>query len=277
MRKKVGNVITSDLLECLEDRHLRNEVTLEDHCLIRILSGEIRIVSSDTNRIFTKGNTFFLPRRQLITTIKKDKDNEKFKCVLIILRKDQLKKYYTQYPANRSTAHSQTIKSYENHPLLESYFSSLPPYFEIFGELPDHLISLKIDEAVTILRTIDVNIDADLADFTEQGKIDLEEFMERNYMFNMPLEKFGYLTGRSLTTFKRDFHKIYGTTPQRWLTKKRLKLAYYLISKDSKKPAEIYRDAGFENLSHFSNAFKKQFGFAPNTYFKNYFNDKIIE
>ncbi len=41
-------------------------------------------------------------------------------------------------------------------------------------------------------------------------------------MFNMSLEKFGYLTGRSLTTFKRDFFKTFKTTPQRWLTQKRL-------------------------------------------------------
>jgi len=40
----------------------------------------------------------------------------------------------------------------------------------------------------------------------QRGKhnlIDLEDFMEKNYMLNMTAEKFGYLTGRSLTTFKR--------------------------------------------------------------------------
>ena len=46
-------------------------------------------------------------------------------------------------------------------------------------------------------------------------------------MFNLPLQKFGYLTGRSLTTFKRDFSKAFSTTPQRWLTQKRLELAHY--------------------------------------------------
>jgi AraC-like DNA-binding protein len=94
-------------------------------------------------------------------------------------------------------------------------------------------------------------------DFSEPGKIDLADFMEKNYKFNMPLDRFSYLTGRSLTTFKRDFKNIYGVTPQRWLTEKRLKLAYYLLSEGNHKPAEIYREAGFENLSHFSFAFKK--------------------
>jgi hypothetical protein len=47
-----------------------------------------------------------------------------------------------------------------------------------------------------------------LANFEEPGKIDLADYMEKNFMFNLPLEKFAYLTGRSLTTFKRDFSKI---------------------------------------------------------------------
>jgi AraC-like DNA-binding protein len=82
-------------------------------------------------------------------------------------------------------------------------------------------------------------------------------------MFNMSLEKFGYLTGRSLTTFKRDFHKAFNVTPQRWLTKKRLELAHYQLTEKEKNPVEIYYETGFENLSHFSFAFKKQFGYSP--------------
>jgi AraC-like DNA-binding protein len=73
------------------------------------------------------------------------------------------------------------------------------------------------------------------------------------------------LTGRSLTTFKRDFDTIYGVTPLRWLIKKRLELAHYMLLENRQKPVEVYREVGFEDLSHFSYAFKKQFGYAPKT------------
>lgn len=82
-------------------------------------------------------------------------------------------------------------------------------------------------------------------------------------MYNLPLEKFAYLTGRSLTTFKSDFKKIYNNTPGKWLMKKRLNLAHYKITTENKKANEVYLLAGFENLSHFSFAFKKAFGFSP--------------
>src|SRR5258705_3073583 len=131
------------------------------------------------------------------------------------------------------------------------------------GQFPEDIAALKITEAISILRVIDKSVDGLLANFEQPGKIDLVSFMEKNYMFNMPLEKFGYLTGRSLTTFKRDFKNAFKSTPQRWLTEKRLELAYYQLVEKRKKPVDVYFEVGFENLSHFSYAFKKQYGYSP--------------
>jgi AraC-like DNA-binding protein len=130
-------------------------------------------------------------------------------------------------------------------------------------DLPENIADLKITEAISILRVIDKEIDHILANFEEPGKIDLAGYMEKNFMFNMPMEKFGYLTGRSITTFKRDFKKAFDTTPQKWLTQKRLELAHYQLVEKHKRATDVCYEVGFENLSHFSFAFKKQFGYAP--------------
>jgi hypothetical protein len=74
--------------------------------------------------------------------------------------------------------------------------------------IPEDLAFIKITEAISILRTVNLEIDHVLANFEEPGKIDLVDYMEKNFMFNLPLEKFSYLTGRSLTTFKRDFKNL---------------------------------------------------------------------
>jgi AraC-like DNA-binding protein len=42
-----------------------------------------------------------------------------------------------------------------------------------------------------------------------------------------------------------------------------LELAHYEIVEKKRRPSEVYVDAGFENLSHFSYAFKRQFGYNP--------------
>jgi AraC-like DNA-binding protein len=42
-----------------------------------------------------------------------------------------------------------------------------------------------------------------------------------------------------------------------------LEQAYFLIKEKGKKPSDVYLEVGFEDLSHFSFAFKKEFGKAP--------------
>jgi AraC family transcriptional regulator, exoenzyme S synthesis regulatory protein ExsA len=84
-------------------------------------------------------------------------------------------------------------------------------------------------------------------------------------MFNVPIEKFAKLTDRSLATFKRDFQKIFNSPPQRWLLKKRLELAHFLIAQKHARPSEAYIDVGSENFSHFSTAFKQMYGYNPSS------------
>ncbi len=62
---------------------------------------------------------------------------------------------------------------------------------------------------------------------------------------------------------QRDFSKIYDTTPKKWLQKRKLEQAYFLIQQKNRKPSDVYLDVGFESLSHFSYAFKKEFGMTP--------------
>jgi len=109
-----------------------------------------------------------------------------------------------------------------------------------------------------------------LFNFDEDFKIDLEAYMNKNYMHNIPLEKFATLTGRSISTFKRDFQTIFNDTPNKWLIKKRLDLAHFLISKKHQKPTDVYFDVGFVNFSHFSRIFKSEFGVNPSALQKNH-------
>lgn len=88
-------------------------------------------------------------------------------------------------------------------------------------------------------------------------------FMEANYTQDMTLEEFATYTGRSLATFKRDFAKLSDLSPEKWLIRKRLDKAYEMLRDGKLKPSEVYYEVGFKNRSHFSIAFKRQFGVSP--------------
>lgn len=257
------------LMSCIEEKYFKTEAVWEYHSFMRIISGEMKIVLADASHTFFAGDTLLVPRNQLSTVIKKPKDGRPYKSILITFRPERLKDYYDKHKITPAKTSLHKVRTYAKNPLLESFFSSLMPYFELESKLPDEISTMKIDESIAILRAIDEQVDGMLADFTEPGKINLADFMEKNFMFNMPLEKFGYLTGRSIATFHRDFKKAFHTTPQKWIIQKRLELAHYQLSENKRKPVDVYVEAGFENLSHFSFAFKKHFGYSPNMLFKD--------
>jgi AraC-like DNA-binding protein len=259
------NYITPEIkLSVFEDELFKTEVLFEHHLLIWFISGETKIIQAGVSYVFNAGDIFLIPRNQVVTIINYPKDGLPHKAVAMHLTIERLTEFYAKFDVDNSRQVSDKIYTFKKHPLLQSCFSSLLPYFfDLQQKFPENLASLKITEAITILRTIDKNIDGILANFETPGKIDLAKFMESHFMFNLPLEKFGYLTGRSLSTFNRDFRKTFNVTPQKWLTRKRLDLAHYQITEHAKKPVEVYLEVGFEDLSHFSFAFKKHFGYIP--------------
>lgn len=255
-------------LSCYEDNFFKTEVVFEQHMLIWFISGETKIVQSETTHIFRSGDAFLIPRNKPATIINYPKDGLPHKTVVMLLTPSILKDYYKEIEVKISSSPLTGIITYQQHPLLDSFLASVLPYFDMVNSFPENLGHLKIKEAITILRTIDPNIDGILGNFDDPHKVELSSFMEKNYMFNMPLERFSYLTGRSLTSFKRDFKKTFNSSPQRWLTQKRLELAHYQLAEKERRPVEVCYETGFENLSHFSFAFKKHFGYSPTSLLK---------
>lgn len=255
--------ITEDIkLSSYDDSFFKSDIMFEQHMLVWFISGETKIVQADATYFFKKGDIFLIPRNQLATIINYPTNGQPHQTVVMHLSVDRLRNFYASRNLQPKAAKANRIYSFNNHPLLESCLASLIPYFNM-KDIPADIASIKITEAISILRTLNKEIDHVLANFEEPGKINLVDYMEKNFMFNLPMEKFGYLTGRSLATFKRDFKKAFNDTPQRWLTQKRLELAHYQFVEKKKKPIDVCYETGFENLSHFSFAFKKHFGYAP--------------
>lgn len=263
MPVKQVNHYADIVITCSADDYYRSEKMLEDNVLMRVISGELKIIQADRTYVFSAGDTLLFPRNQLSTLILNAKDDLPCRTVIMRLTTSIIQDYYRTNEVRQNAAHTAGILPFAKNLLLDGFFASILPYFDLEYQLPEKVAAVKIVEAIEILRSLDENVDSILADFSETGKINLSDFMEKNYMFNIPIEQFGQLTGRSLTTFKRDFKKAFQTTPQKWLTQKRLELAHYQLSESKRKPIDIYAETGFENLSHFSFAFKKQYGYTP--------------
>src|SRR5258708_2366239 len=136
-------------------------------------------------------------------------------------------------------------------------------YTDLWSEESKKLATLKVNELIELLLQTWPELKSFLFDFVDPVKQDLETFMLKNFRYNVSLDHFAKLSGRSLTSFKRDFAEVFNTPPAVWLKNKRLSEAYYLIKEKNLKPDDIFHDLGFENISHFYTAFKQKYGMTP--------------
>tara|TARA_E500000318_G_scaffold1732_1_gene2432 strand:+ start:11173 stop:12369 length:1197 start_codon:yes stop_codon:yes gene_type:complete len=102
--------------------------------------------------------------------------------------------------------------------------------------------------------------------------IDLEKVMSENFLYNLKVEEFAKLCGKSLSAFKRDFKDIYNTSPSRWIKTKRLEHAKKLLIETNLNINQICYDCGFINTSHFIKSFKKQYHRPPLQFRSNTLN-----
>lgn len=149
--------------------------------------------------------------------------------------------------------------------MLRTYFISFLTYISDDDQPNAMLAELKFRELIMIVSTMQENasVTAYFHEICNTSRPSLQAVMESNFTYPMKLEEYARLSGRSLSLFKRDFRKIYKTTPGRWLTRKRLEYGRWLLEKTNKSVMEVVLDCGLKNSSHFSHAFKNQFGIAP--------------
>jgi AraC-like DNA-binding protein len=248
-----------------ENRHVATEQCVAMHGMSYILAGSLRMTDAGETQVFGAGSLLFYRKNFLAKFTKLPAENGPFRAITVVFDQAALLEFSQQYGVGYEQPHvgSADMLPLTNSPMLQSFYDTLRPYFEV--ALPAPLARLKQQEALLLLLQMHPALQNVLFDFGQPGKIDLEAFMRRNFCFNLEIKQLAYLTGRSLATFKRDFQKIFHTSPNRWLYQKRLEEAYYLLQEEHKRPSDVYHEVGFESLAHFSHAFKLFFGRNPSS------------
>lgn len=260
----MNRIVKKNILFKLSNENtFSNEIILAEHTLFYIISGKLKLYKPEGELLFEAGDIVLSHRNQLIKSEHSIEENGKpFKSIVVILTQQTLRAFAMENAISKATVYSgqKNLKLGYND-VITSFFESLKPYYSNPDLMTNEMADVKTNEAIVLLSQSSPQIHSFLFDFSIPYKIDLAEFMNRNYMFNVSMTEFATLSGRSLSTFKRDFAKSFNNTPERWLKERRLEEAHYLIQEKHIKPSDVYHQVGFENFSHFSNAFKQKFGY----------------
>jgi AraC-like DNA-binding protein len=250
---------------CYHTESRSGEQFVSEHSLTYQIAGNLSLFDGGKTVISKPDSIVLVKRNNLLKFVKTPPEGADFESISLRFSQELLRRISLEYgfKAKTTSKESFPVVQFKMNDLLKSFISSLLSYHRSYKSLTVAMIELKMKEAVLMMVEARPELKDVFFNFSDPHKINLEAYMNQNFHFNVSIDRFAYLTGRSLASFKRDFQKIYGTTPGKWLVHKRLHAAHFLIKERHKNASEIYLDLGFEDLSHFSYAFKKEFGQAP--------------
>jgi AraC-like DNA-binding protein len=246
------------------DQDLTNiEFYTNSPCLIYIKSGREVITSSDNETVtLDAGSAIFLPQG---LNLRSDfvKQTKALKAKLAFFDDEVITDYLAK--TNRSTV-SDKSSSYHHITLndrgvFERYFASINPRINehayLHGKFQEllHLIA-HVDSSNrfhSLLRTMR----------SLPPKKNLLRLLESPEILHLNVSDLAHISGRSLSSFNRDFKAIHQLTPKQWLVEKRLHKARELIQSDSMSVTDIAMLVGYSNVSQFIKAFKNKYGVTP--------------
>lgn len=152
-------------------------------------------------------------------------------------------------------------------PQIRIFVESLRQMYGQGERAPRQLTKMKLFELLHLIHSTQETdcFTTALATLNNKERKGLKEFMYANFSKPLSIEDYAYLTGRSLSTFRRDFKTQFGgISPKQWLIDRRLEKAYDLLSTSSDHTlSDLIFEIGYENIPHFIKAFQKKYHITP--------------
>ena len=147
---------------------------------------------------------------------------------------------------------------------IKQYFASLHSVYEYLNnsqllletKLLELLYLFGMHDDESLRRSI-------LAAQRGNTKRNIKRLMDQYSVSGMSARELAELSGRSVSSFNREFKILYGVTPKQWLIEQRLTRAHSLLSTDKWSVTNAAMAVGYSNVSHFIAAFKKMYGITP--------------
>jgi AraC-like DNA-binding protein len=196
---------------------------------------------------------------------------EIFRSILLFFDNRVLADFYNKYNGLISRMRGNKVISPEGYisfqkdGFIHNYIESLRLLLQSGRPVPVEMRLLKFEELMLHLLE---KYPGSILSFQPVQQGDPEDFqlrraVESNIISNITVEELAFLCSLSLSTFKRRFEKIYGSSPSRWILLKRMEIAKDLLLHHNEKPGEIWHKIGYETHSSFTQSFKQVYGLTP--------------
>ena len=201
--------------------------------------------------------------------------NSESNCEIVIVTfyPDILKKIYDRELPSLLNAPKRVIsnKSSEkinNNFLIHKYIEGLLFYFENPSLINEDILVLKLKEIILLLsQTQNVeSIQLILSQLFSPATYTFKQIIEAHLFSQLTIEELADQNNLSVSSFKREFAKLYNDTPANYIKTKKLEKAAELLLVSDKRITEIAFDCGFNDLANFTKSFSDKYNINPTNY-----------
>ncbi|MFR9523157.1 MAG: AraC family transcriptional regulator [Rikenellaceae bacterium] len=252
-------------------------LTIARHAIGYIVRGEKYIYDGDTSLIVHRGDIFFMGKGVHHIENVSEKHSH-FEQILFYFSSEELKQMITTfgvtYNLNITNEHCCNKCRIGNSvatsstPFLKSFFNSAIDYLYDENFTHDQAAeNIKMTELIYhIISQEDCCLKSKVIGCIDLNKSSFEQIIYANTFNDIPIDRLAILCNRSLTSFKKEFRRLFDTSPHQWFLHQRLSHARLLLISTRQSIAEIGEECSFPNTSHFIKLFKRLYEQTPATY-----------
>ena len=240
-------------------------------CFLYMLKGETQFQFDDSHINIPSNHALLLncihSGRQI-----NDANKNEGEIVIVTFHPEILKKIYDrELPSifrQSQQITNQSSRKINNDFLIQKYIEGLLFYFENPSLVNDEILILKLKEIILLLsQTQDAEtIRVILSQLFSPVKYVFKQIIEASLFAQVGVEDLAERTNLSVSSFKREFKKLYNDSPANYIKSKRLEKAAELLLVSVARITDIAYDCGFNDLANFTKSFHDKYGSSPTSY-----------
>lgn len=240
-------------------------------CFLYMLKGEMLYKHDDAQLNISPSHSLLLNCMQ---SGKRIHESNGFggEIVIVTFHPDILKKIYERelplilQSGNKIT--NQSSGKINNDFLIQKYIEGLLFYFENPSLVNEDILVLKLKEIILLLsQTQDAeSIQVILSQLFSTDTYSFKQIIDANLFTQIGIEELAQRLNLSLSSFKREFKKLYNDSPASYIKNRRLERAAELLLKSDERITNIAFECGFNDLANFTKSFHEKYDFTPTQY-----------
>lgn len=257
------------------------EGELEDvACFFYLVQGSLVSFDARGKSLTTQGNAVLKQCGRYVQRFGAESPDQCCEAMVVFLYPELLKEIYrNEVPSFLTLDEVPQAKPVIGNAMVTQYMQHIALYFENPAAVDEDLAVLKLKELVLILLKSEnsTNLRKLLSEVFGKVNLTFQQTVENNLFNAVSMEQLAFLCHMSLSTFKREFRRVFDDTPARYIKRRRLEAAErrLLTSKDA--IADVAYDLGWVDVSTFSANFHAYKGISPSKFRLNQTGKSLTE